>query len=394
MTKIITAMNNSKVNEELTKEKNVEVIGKNIQYKEGILELLDINSNIDYIIFEENLFGEIQTEKLIKKIYEKNKKIKIILIIKKENKNEINIKNKNIIKIYYDKEINLKKIKNNKNNINNINNKNIQTKKELYKKNKKEKLNIEEKNKLKQNCKIIYFLGNTKIGKTMTIINIGRCMQDKKYKVLIISSKKISTRILTNTRDNRKRKKGKIDKKSRIKHYSKSKYIITQKKQKIKLKKILLKKVSIKIDKNIMLLKYSKNIKIKDIENFKKIYDFILIEKNLENNKDKKLKLLNNSNKNILIIKPNIIEIKNTKKILEKNYKKNNNKFKIIINNYNKYSIDEKIIKNIFKKNKIIGKIPYIEKYEKLINENFSNKKIFSKKEEIELKKITDYIIQ
>ena len=68
-----------------------------------------------------------------------------------------------------------------------------------------------------------------------------------------------------------------------------------------------------------------------------------------------------------------------TKKILENNYKKNNNKFKIIINNYNKYSIDEKIIKNIFKKNKIIGKIPYIEKYEKLINENFSNKKIFSK---------------
>ena len=385
MTKIITAMNNSKVNEELTKEKNVEVIGKNIQYKEGILELLDINSNIDYIIFEENLFGEIQTEKLIKKIYEKNKKIKIILIIKKENKNEINIKNKNIIKIYYDKEINLKKIKNNKN---------IQTKKELYKKTKKEKLNIEEKNKLKQNCKIIYFLGNTKIGKTMTIINIGRCMQDRKYKVLIISSKKIRARTLTNTRDNRKRKKGKIDTKSRIKNYSKSKYNVTQKKQKIKLRKILLKKVSIKIDKNIMLLKYSKNIKIKDIENFKKIYDFILIEKNLENNKDKKLKLLNNSNENILIIKPNIIEIKNTKKILENNYKKNNNKFKIIINNYNKYSIDEKIIKNIFKKNKIIGKIPYIEKYEKLINENFSNKKIFSKKEEIELKKITDYIIQ
>ena len=211
------------------------------------------------------------TEKLIKKIYEKNKKIKIILIIKKENKNEINIKNKNIIKIYYDKEINLKKIKNNKNNKNNINNKNIQTKKELYKKNKKEKLNIEEKNKLKQNCKIIYFLGNTKIGKTMTIINIGRCMQDKKYKVLIISSKKISARTLTNTRDNRKRKKGKIDKKSRIKNYSKSKYIVTQKKQKIKLRKILLKKVSIKIDKNIMLLKYSKNIEIKDIENFKKI---------------------------------------------------------------------------------------------------------------------------
>ena len=188
--------------------------------------------------------------------------------------------------------------------------------------------------------------------------------------------------------------KGKIDKKSRIKNYSKSKYIVTQKKQKIKLRKILLKKVSIKIDKNIMILKYSKNIKIKDIENFKKIYDFILIEKNLKNNKDKKLKLLNNSNKNILIIKPNIIEIKNTKKILENNYKKNNNKFKIIINNYNKYSIDEKIIKNIFKKNKIIGKIPYIEKYEKLINENFSNKKILSKKEEIELKKITDYIIQ
>ena len=113
MKKIITAMNNPNINKELKKEKNVEILCKDIQYKEGILEILENKKlEINYIIIDEKLPGQIEIEKLIEKILEKNKKIKIIITIKKENKNKVNFSNINIIKIYYEKNINLEKIKN------------------------------------------------------------------------------------------------------------------------------------------------------------------------------------------------------------------------------------------------------------------------------------------
>ena len=43
MTKIITAMNQYNVNNELKNKENIEMIIKNIQYKEGILEFLENN---------------------------------------------------------------------------------------------------------------------------------------------------------------------------------------------------------------------------------------------------------------------------------------------------------------------------------------------------------------
>ena len=108
MKKIITAINNPKLNEELKKENNFEIVGKDIQYKEAILEILEKINNIDLIIINEKIPGEITIEKLIKKIKLINEKIKIIFIL--ENKNEelekILIKN-NINEIYYNNKINL-----------------------------------------------------------------------------------------------------------------------------------------------------------------------------------------------------------------------------------------------------------------------------------------------
>ena len=119
MKKIITALNNPNLNEELKKENDVKILFKDIQYKEGIIEILENKKiEIDYIIIDEKLPGEIKLEKLIEKIIEKNKKIKIIITLKKENKNKINLNNKNIIKIYYEKNINLEKLKNYNNYLN------------------------------------------------------------------------------------------------------------------------------------------------------------------------------------------------------------------------------------------------------------------------------------
>ena len=108
MKKIITAINNPRINNELKSiNKNIKVIGKDIQYKEGILELLEKNKNIDYIILLENLLGKINLFNLLKKKNKINKNIKIILLIKKNNykKNKSIIKNKNIIKIFYTNKI-------------------------------------------------------------------------------------------------------------------------------------------------------------------------------------------------------------------------------------------------------------------------------------------------
>ncbi|MFR0921681.1 MAG: hypothetical protein ACLSG7_00960 [Clostridia bacterium] len=65
--KIITAINNPKLNDELKNEKNIEIICKDIFYKEGILEILENEINIDYIIINSQLEGEIKLNKLIEK---------------------------------------------------------------------------------------------------------------------------------------------------------------------------------------------------------------------------------------------------------------------------------------------------------------------------------------
>ena len=115
---------------------------KSVQYREAILEILYKTKNIDYIIIDEKISGEISIEELIKKIKKINNKIIIFFIleksdIKKENKlKKLGIKNiynniKKLNKILENiknnelrKNINNKNNKNNKNNINNINNKN------------------------------------------------------------------------------------------------------------------------------------------------------------------------------------------------------------------------------------------------------------------------------
>ena len=60
MKKIITALGNENINNELKKEKDIEIILNDIQYKEGILEILEKYQDIDYIILDSSLQGNIK----------------------------------------------------------------------------------------------------------------------------------------------------------------------------------------------------------------------------------------------------------------------------------------------------------------------------------------------
>lgn len=359
MIKIITAMNNPKINDELKNEKNIELICKDIFYKEGILEILENEININYIIINSELTGEIKLNNLIEKIIEKNEKIKIIILIKKEDKSNFykikndkkdiknnnieiikDIKNKNIIRIFYNNEIKIEQLKK----YNQIKNNN-ENKKEI--------------NNKKLKSKTIIFLGERQVGKSIIILGITKSIEKNNKKILLIELNKKESDLLLILSKNKNNKKNLIIKKQKIKKYKK-----THKKYLNKNKIKIIQNLIVKINKNIDIISYKKKINFNIIKKLEKKYEYIFIEINSEKNSKK---IINNINKKILIIRPNILGIKNAKKIIEKN---KINKYKIIINNYNKYSINTEIIEKIFKE-KIIGKIKYNQEYDKIINNNF-----------------------
>ena len=106
MKKIITALQNEKVNQKLSEQKDIKIMINDIQYQEGIIEILEIDSNIDFILFSELLPGEMTIEQLVEKIKQINENIKIIIILenkKQELENYLLAKGK--ITIIYNNEI-------------------------------------------------------------------------------------------------------------------------------------------------------------------------------------------------------------------------------------------------------------------------------------------------
>lgn len=368
MKKILTAINNPSLNKKLSEQEFIEIPYKDIQYKEAILEVLNEDNYFDIIIINQQLPGEINFIELIKKIKKINKKIKIIIILEKEdelkenelkkiNINDIYYNNKitleYLIKIIKEKEINkeeelkkeinelkqiikMSKIKNTKNIKNN--NKNFFPKneifyiKELFKKPisiikniryKQEEINI------KENCEgtVISISGYKGSGKSVITLILANILSDKNYRILIINinSEEIDFYSYILNYPKGDTKKFYIKKKY---FYRKSKSINFQKNNKINLK-------NLKLEKEIL-----KNKKYK----FKNFYN---IEKNINN-------ILKSYNRNIKILNinklnKNYFEIKYLNKIIK--YLKNNFNYIFLEINY------EEKIKNIKFKKQIIKNI-------------------------------------
>ena len=111
MKKIITALQNENVNKKLSEYNNIKIMANDIQYQEGILEILEIEQNIDFIIFSELLPGNMKTEELIEKIKQKNENIKIIIILEnKKQELENYLLGKGKIFIFYNNEITIEQL--------------------------------------------------------------------------------------------------------------------------------------------------------------------------------------------------------------------------------------------------------------------------------------------
>lgn len=402
MKKIITAIGNPILNEYLKKEEDIIVIGNDIQYQDGIFELLEKDNNINLIIISEIIIGENTIEKLIEKIKIINRNIKIIIIL--ENKNE-ELENKliakGIIKIFYHNNIEINKfikfIKENKENENEELKQEINDLKKLILENKKideenkskkinnkiknnlfEKLNNKYLNKkiVKREKEIISISGPNGAGKSIITVNLAKVMALKKEKILIIDFDILNNNIHTIL--------------GVKKHLIKNNYEIEN--------------LIIKVNKNIDLLSATEflfgskeKIDINKIENtinkLKEKYNKIIIDTSSECFFDFTKTIIKLSNKNIFVTDTNILEIKKAKELLNiyiNNWKINKNKFNILFNKYNKESISINILKELFCEFNIIGFLKYNSKYNKLINKNnrfnLIDKKL--KKEYLNLKNI------
>lgn len=393
MKRILTAINNPVLNEELRKKEYIEVIGKDIQYKEGIIETLENNKNkkIDIIIISEELPGTIENKKLLELIKNKNEKIKIIYILEKENIiKEKELKELNINSIYYNNKITIEEIINriSENEINKEEEmkKEIEKLKKIIEKNNKinkkkiikiisEKINNKfkkrEKNKIKnnkntnnkksKNKKIIKITGSPKTGKTTFAIILSEKLRKKNKKILLIdldkNKKSLTKKIL---------KKNKIIKKYEDKT-GKIKYIKKLNKQKKIKRKIYNKKIKIKrkelkkINDNIFILnvknKKTKNI-INDIEKYEIFFDYIIVDTKNKND----LKILNKKSENVLIINGKNLGIQELERIFyidQKNSHKSQKSLHIVINKVNKKTIMKDILEKIFNN---IESITYIKK--------------------------------
>ena len=317
---IIIAINNEKIFKEIKKQNNINIISKDIQYKEGIIEILEKNKNVQYIIINENLFGQIKIEKLINKIKNINSKINILIILNKKDFNKEKYLLENKIKFIYEENLTVENI------LQKIFNKN----------------------------KIIAISGTEGSGKTITTFILSELLiKNKNNKILIIDDNIKNNSItqiykIKNKKENTENKKTNNEiKNNKIIKIKNNLYLLN-------IKKLLInyKKDKIKIINEINKIKNNFKYIFIDMQNINsyKIYEEIIDE-------------------NILIINSNILEINKIKKfILNKKIKT-----KIILNNYDINSISAEILKNIFKnKIKIIGKIKNNKNYNLIINNNFN----------------------
>lgn len=168
---ILTAINNEKIFKQLKSKNNINIISNDIQYKEGVLEILEKNENIDYVLINENINGQIKIEELIKKIKKINFKTNIIIILNKKDLNKEEYLTKNKIEFVYNEKLSVEKITD-----------------KIFNKN-----------------KTITVLGSSGCGKTITTIILSELLSKyKNKKTLIIKDyKKDKTKIIEEINKNK-----------------------------------------------------------------------------------------------------------------------------------------------------------------------------------------------
>ena len=367
-----------------------------IQYKEGILEYLEENQNVDYIILNESLEGEIEVQELINEIRKKVKNVKIIIVsnenideekiitqLKNEEKKiKPEIKQK-VLKKYSETENKLnkeiEKLKKEESNYRN--------KKSIFSQKTLPINNIfysQKNNQSENNENVVCILGPNGIGKSVFSILLAQTMENKKCVIIDFDILNQSLHTMLGVKKYKEKIKKGISKNDLINHNQDfEKYII-----KTKMNIDLLSGMNLILDAKYKLS--SKKI-VNIIKKLKEKYDVIIFDTSPENFMDYTKELIFLSNKIIFISGANLLEVKKSEKLLEiytKEWGVSKNKINIVFNRCTNKSIDTDILREIFNRYTILGKIQLNDYYDLIINKNMSQKSKIRKEIENIKKKI------
>ena len=394
MKKIITAIGDKNLNQKLKEESTFEIVSEDIPYKEGIIEILE-NRQIDFLILSELLPGEIDLKELIVKIKEINSKIQIILFLEKKNEELENyLYAKGVYSVFYHNQIEISKmievikgeqndnqqlkkeleelkqlVKDKENSQEEIKNflqkKNEKTKKRrLLQETERKRESELNKEKLSQ---VACVSGTSGVGKSIFSVNLAKAFIEKGNKVLIIDFDILNNSLHTILG---------------IKKYPKK--IAEKIKNNNLLEPLQVEELIMKINNQIDLIagisllfdgqyQISKKKIVTILLKLKERYDAIIIDTSSECFLDYTKEIMKNSNINIFMVEPNLLEIKKAKKLLNiyiNQWGIPQSDFHILFNKYNENSIDSSILKNIFSGFTILGKLSNSSKYNLLINKN------------------------
>lgn len=385
---ILTAVGNPDLNEKLKNIKNINVIGKDIQYQEAVIEMLEDNLDIDCLIINKELPGETGFYELINKIKNIKEKIDIVVFLEEKDEDVENyLMSFQIYKIYYLNEIDyndfIKHFSDNKKNLVFEINKEINSFKQLilsennnednysfvenaisesfnesnYEKDTEEELYKDVNNKCFEddNCKTIAISGDFGSGKSLISVFLAKVISKQNKKTLLIDFdfENMSINTLFGIK----------------KYKEKQKYV---------------EDCIIKIDNNLDLLcGIDKIINLKEISNsyiikeiidrLKKEYDFILIDTSSRIEFKYVKIVLSYSDKIIFLIEPNLLQISKSNRYIDffiRDFEIDADKIKIVFNKTNKYKIASAVLEEIFSGIEIIENIEYDENYSLFINKN------------------------
>ena len=324
MKNILTAMGNPDLNFKLREIEDLNIKEKDIFYKEGIIEFLEKDNDIDLIILNLQLCKE-NLQEFLNNLYKYNTEIFLVLDGNEIDLN-LNSQNKDNIKFFFHEDDIISFFTNS--NYENISLENIS-----------------------EHKKVISVLGSNGVGKTIFSSFFGKYLAHEN-KVLIIDFNIYSNDL-----------KILFDIKKQSNSYELNDLIF-------------------KVNKNLYILnglKYLFNennkidsYKVKEIiDKLKNSFEYIIIDTSSEIYLKYVKTIFSNTDYNIFIVEPNILQIKKAKELLEVyllDFELDINKTGILINKNNMTSIDSSILNNVFEEFKILGKINYNPKVNSYIN--------------------------
>lgn len=351
MKKIITAIGNNKLAEELKKKEIFEIVTRDIPYKEGVIEVLSENKNIDTLIVSEILDGEISFKEMIEQILRINEKIEIIVFVEEKNAEIQNFLFTNgIYKIYQNNEVDLETFINSLANINVNNLDSLNSEMEKIHKRIKEKNNLNDLY-LEARGKVIALSGAYNAGKSVLTCILAEEYAKQGKKTLIIDFDIYNGSINILLGISKYTNKDMINIENQIIHVSKNLDAICA-----------------------MDLLFNNNNTVdyinleQMITNFKIDYDVVVIDTTSDYKYKYLPRILNIADGIVFLMVPSIVELKKSSNLLEvllEDLKIDNRKFQIVLNKVNNYSVDNMVISKMFSNMKITRNVKYDEKIEK-----------------------------